>query len=313
MNSDLKIVFLDTNTLGNDISFEPIISLGDYKGYEETPAELVIDRIKDCNVLIINKIKVTKEVIDAAPNLKLICEAATGTDNIDIPYAKSKGIEVKNAVNYSTESVAQTTFMHILNLVGKADYFDNHVKSGKYSRCKCFTDVTNPFFELKGKRLGIIGLGNIGSRVATIGEAFGMDVSYYPTSGIAHSDKYPALSLDELLASCDIVSIHAPKNERTDNLITYEKLSLMKRDGYIINMGRGGIINEDDLSRALNEEIIAGAAVDVFVNEPISEDHPYLRVKNGRLKLTPHIGWASKEARKLLVEKIAQNIKSQIG
>lgn len=309
MNSDLKIVFLDTNTLGNDISFEPITSLGDYKGYEETPAELVKERIQECNVLIINKIKVTKEVIDAAPNLKLICEAATGTDNIDIPYAKSKGIEVKNAVNYSTESVAQTTFMHILNLVGKADYFDNHVKSGEYSRGNCFTDVTNPFFELKGKHLGIIGLGNIGSRVAQIGEVFGMRVSYYPTSGIAHSDKYPALSLDELLASCDIISIHAPKNERTNNLITYDKLSLMKKEGYIINMGRGGIINEEDLSRALNEDIIAGAAVDVFVNEPFKQDHPYLSVKKGKLRFTPHIGWASKEARKLLVEKIAHNIK----
>lgn len=309
MNSDLKIVFLDTNTLGNDISFEPITSLGDYKGYEETPAELVKERIQECNVLIINKIKVTKEVIDAAPNLKLICEAATGTDNIDIPYAKSKGIEVKNAVNYSTESVAQTTFMHILNLVGKADYFDNHVKSGEYSRGNCFTDVTNPFFELKGKHLGIIGLGNIGSRVAQIGEVFGMRVSYYPTSGIAHNDKYPALSLDELLASCDIISIHAPKNERTNNLITYDKLSLMKKEGYIINMGRGGIINEEDLSRALNEDIIAGAAVDVFVNEPFKQDHPYLSVKKNKLRFTPHIGWASKEARKLLVEKIAHNIK----
>lgn len=309
MNSDLKIVFLDTNTLGNDISFEPITSLGDYKGYEETPAELVKERIQECNVLIINKIKVTKEVIDAAPNLKLICEAATGTDNIDIPYAKSKGIEVKNAVNYSTESVAQTTFMHILNLVGKADYFDNHVKSGEYSRGNCFTDVTNPFFELKGKHLGIIGLGNIGSRVAQIGEVFGMRVSYYPTSGTAHSDKYPALSLDELLASCDIISIHAPKNERTNNLITYDKLSLMKKEGYIINMGRGGIINEEDLSRALNEDIIAGAAVDVFVNEPFKQDHPYLSVKKDKLRFTPHIGWASKEARKLLVEKIAHNIK----
>ena len=200
--------------------------------------------------------------------------------------------------------------MHILNLVGKASYFDNVVKSGHYSAAGSFTDVTNPFYELKGKRLGIIGLGNIGSRVAQIAEVFGMTVSYFPTSGKAHSDRYPAKELGQLLAESDVISIHAPLNERTKDLITRKELKSMNPKGYIVNMGRGGIIKEADLAAALDEGIIAGAAVDVFTKEPLPADHPYLTMqKRDKLLLTPHIGWASKEAREVLVAMIADNIK----
>ena len=177
----------------------------------------------------------------------------------------------------------------------------------------CFTNARVPFFELNGKTLGIIGLGNIGSRVASIGKAFGMDISYFPTSGKAHSAEYPALPLERLLAGSDIISIHCPLNERTKSLIGYEELSMMKRSAYIVNMGRGGIIVENELARALDEGIIAGAAVDVFTREPMPEEHPFLHLKHPeRLILTPHIGWASREARECLIRKIAENISNNI-
>lgn len=304
-----KIVFLDADTLGNDISLDPISRLGEFVKYPYTKPEEVFSRIADCNVIITNKVIIGKEQIDAAKNLKLICVAATGTNNVDIPYATSKGIPVKNAVGYSTESVVQVTFSILLSLVGQLPYFDNAVKSGNYSRGCSFTDVSKVFWELKGKKMGIIGLGNIGSKVAAIAKAFGMEVRYYATSGIAHSNEYEAVELKTLMSESDVISIHAPLNERTNNLVDYNMLKLMKSSAYIINMGRGGIVNEADLVRALNENLIAGAGVDVYTKEPIPMDSPYLALKdNSKIVLTPHIGWASKEARICLVEKIAANI-----
>lgn len=306
-----KIVFLDADTIGADIDMSPISSLGEYISYPFTKPEEVFERIKDCDVLIVNKVIMGKEQIDAAPNLKLICVAATGTNNIDIPYANSKGVIVKNAIGYSTDSVVQITFSLVMSLVNRIAYFDNAVKSGKYSAGRSFTDVSEIFWQLKGKKYGVVGLGNIGSRVAKIAQAFGMDVVYYATSGIAHSDEFKAVSLDELMQECDIISIHAPLNERTNNLIRYEHLKQMKKSAYIINLGRGGIINEADLVQALNENLIAGAGVDVFTKEPLPKDSPYFNIKDmGKVILTPHIGWASQEARTCLVEKIAENIRN---
>lgn len=304
-----KIVFLDADTVGNDVSLEPISKLGNLVTYPYTAQADVFERIKDCDVLIVNKVVIGKEQIDSASNLKLICVAATGTNNVDIPYASLKGIPVKNAVGYSTESVVQVTFALALSLVGQIPYFDNAVKSKNYSNGNSFTDVTKCFWELKGKKYGIIGLGNIGSRVAEIATAFGMEVVYYSTSGNPHSDKYKSVTLEELMNECDIISIHAPLNDRTNNLITYDKLKLMKPSAYIINMGRGGIINEDDLVKSLNENLIAGAGVDVFTKEPIPLTSPYLNlIDNSKIALTPHIGWASRQARECLVGKIAENI-----
>ncbi len=306
-----KIVFLDSDTIGEDISLDPISQLGEFIKYPYTAPEEVFERIKECDVIITNKVIIGKEQIDAAPNLKLICVAATGTNNVDIPYAESKGIPVKNAIGYSTESVVQITFTLALALVGKVDYFDNAVKSGKYSNGKLFTDVSKIFWELKGKKYGVVGLGNIGSKVAKIASAFGMEVVYYPTSGIAHSDEYEAVDLETLMKECDIISVHAPLNEKTNNLIRFEHLKLMKESAYIINLGRGGIINEEDLVKALNENCIAGAGVDVFTKEPLPKESPYFNVKEkSKIILTPHIGWASQEARACLVSKIAENIRN---
>ena len=304
----MKIVFLDAATMG-DVSFAPIQQLGELVCYDRSTPEEALTRVRDCEVLIINKVKVTPELIDAAPKLRIICEAATGVNNIDLAYAASKGIPVRNAVGYSTDSVVQATFMHILSLVGNAPYFDKVVKSGEYSSSGLFTDVSVNWWELAGKTIGIIGLGNIGSRVAKVAEAFGMKVCYYSTSGTSHCKDYPSLPLDELMATADVISVHAPLNERTDGLIGERELHLMKRSAIIVNMGRGGIVNEAALAKAIDEELIAGAALDVFVTEPLPQHNPLLHTRHPeRLRLAPHVAWASTQARERLVGMIADNI-----
>lgn len=304
----MKIVFLDAATMG-DVSFKPFERLGEFVKFDSSTPEEARERVKDADVLLINKVLVNKELIDSAPNLRLICIAATGVNNIDVAYAASKGIPVRNAVGYSTDSVVQSTFMHILSLVGGAAYFDDSVKSGRYSRSGMFTDPNWNWWELAGKTIGIIGLGNIGMKVAKIAEAFGMKVCYFSTSGTGHCHDYPSLPLDELLAKSDIVSIHAPLNERTLNLIGARELAMMKPHAYLINMGRGAIVIEEDLAKAVDEGVIAGAGIDVFVREPIPEDHPYLKMKHPeRMRLAPHVAWAATEARERLIDIMAENI-----
>lgn len=304
----MKIVFLDAATMG-DVSFKPFERLGEFVKFDSSTPEEARERVKDADVLLINKVLVNKELIDSAPNLRLICIAATGVNNIDVAYAASKGIPVRNAVGYSTDSVVQSTFMHILSLVGGAAYFDDSVKSGRYSRSGMFTDPNWNWWELAGKTIGIIGLGNIGMKVAKIAEAFGMKVCYFSTSGTGHCHDYPSLPLEELLAKSDIVSIHAPLNERTLNLIGARELAMMKPHAYLINMGRGAIVIEEDLAKAVDEGVIAGAGIDVFVREPIPEDHPYLKMKHPeRMRLAPHVAWAATEARERLIDIMAENI-----
>ena len=304
----MKIAFLDAATMGN-VSFEPFERLGDFVRYESSTPEEALERVRDIDVLLINKVLVNKELIDAALQLKLICIAATGVNNIDVDYAASKGIPVRNAVGYSTDSVMQSTFMHILSLVGGAPYFDNSVKSGSYSRSGMFTDPNWNWNELAGKTIGIIGMGNIGRKVASVAEAFGMKVCYFSTSGTGHCKDYPCLPLDQLLAASDIVSIHAPLNERTLNLIGEKELAMMKPTAFLVNVGRGAVVVEADLAKAVDEGVIAGAGIDVFVQEPIPEDHPYMTMKHPeRMRLAPHVAWASVEARERLVGIMADNI-----
>ncbi len=309
----MKIVFLDRATLGQGISLSAIERLGDYYEYESTSPEQIIDRIKDASIVIVNKVVIGKEQMDSAPLLRLICVAATGMNNIDLKYASERDIAVRNAVNYSSESVAQTTFSALLALIGHISYFDKCVKSGKYSLSPHFTDTGRSYFELSGKRFGVIGMGNIGKRVAAIASAFGSEVVYSSTSGAAHCDDYKHIGMDELLATSDIISIHSPLNDKTDNLIDYRQICKMKSSAIIVNMGRGGIVNEADLAKALNEDNIAGAVVDVYTKEPLPSDHPYLKVDNPeKLILTPHIAWASVEARERLVAIIAANIEKYL-
>ncbi len=304
----MKIAFLDAATMG-DVSLEPFERLGEFVRYDSSTPEEAKERVKDIDVLLINKVLVNRELIDAAPNLKLICIAATGVNNIDVEYAASKGIPVRNVAGYSTDSVVQTTFMHMLSLVGGAPYFDESVKSGSYSRSGMFTDPNWNWWELSGKTIGIIGMGTIGRKVAGIAEAFGMKVCYFSTSGTGHCQEYPCLPLEELLAAADVVSIHAPLNERTLGLIGREQLKMMKPTAYLVNVGRGAVVVEEDLAEAVDNGLIAGAGIDVYVTEPIPEDHPYMKMKHPeRMRFSPHTAWASIEARGRLVSLMAENI-----
>lgn len=306
----MKIVFLDRASVG-DASLKALEELGELVCYDLTAPDERAERIADAEIIITNKVRIDRPEMEAAPHLKMICIAATGMNNVDLEAAEERGIAVKNVAGYSTESVVQSTFAHLLNLASKLPYFDERVKSGAYSRSGLFTDMGRSFRELYGKRMGIIGLGTIGRRVATVAEAFGMEVVYYATSGKAHDDHFRAVSLDELLTTSDVVSIHAPLNERTAGLISQEELRRMKYTALLLNAGRGGIINETDLAEALNEGWIAGAGLDVYQTEPLPADSPLLTVKDSeKLSLTPHTAWASSEARARLIVGIARNIES---
>ena len=269
-----------------------------------------LERVSDCDILIVNKVKVDEELLSRAVRLRLICEAATGVNNIDVKAAEARGIIVRNVAGYSTDSVVQATFTHLLSLLGSAAYFDRFVKDGSYSRCGIFTNVSRPFPELAGRTMGIIGMGTIGSRVARVASAFGMHVVYYSTSGTSHCKEYPSLELEELLSISDVVSIHAPLNERTSGLIGERELSKMKPEAVLLNLGRGGIVDEAALASAVDDGVIAGAALDVFVTEPLPEDSPLLNVKHPeRFSFSPHTAWASRESLVRLVSGIAENIR----
>ncbi len=307
----MKIVILDAKTLGNDIDLSLFNEFGNVVVYDVTKPEETIDRVKDAEIVITNKVVMNKDVMDSAERLKLICVAATGTNNVDIEYARKKGIAVTNVAGYSTESVVQTTFGMLFYLLMNLRYYDDYVKSSQYSKSEIFTHLGKPFWEINGKRWGIIGLGTIGRRVGEVAESFGCEVVYASTSGVKRKERFPELPLEELLKTSDIVSIHAPLNERTRNLITIDRLKLMKPTAILLNLGRGGIVNERDLAEALDKGIIAAAGLDVLEREPIYPDNPLLKVKNReKLLITPHIAWTSIEARNRLVKEIAENIRA---
>ena len=304
----MKIVFLDAGTMGTS-SLAPIESQGELVAWPNSTPEESVARVSDCDVLIVNKIKVNDRLLDAAPRLRLVCEAGTGINNIDVDACERRGVLVRNVAGYSTDSVVQETFMHILNLLGNGAYFDEVVKSGAYSRSGLFTDYSRPFIEMAGKTLGVIGLGAIGSKVARIGTAFGMNVVYYSTSGTSHSTEYPSVPLERLMRESDVISVHAPYNERTAGLVGEKELRMMKPKAIIVNMGRGGIVVEDALAKVIDEGVIGGAGLDVYSVEPIPADHPLLHTRHPeRLSLTPHVACASIEARERLIQSIADNI-----
>ena len=305
-----KLVVLDGKTLG-DVNYDLLKEFGECKVYDMTNKEDVIDRIKDANIVLTNKVVLNEDNLKHAKNLELICEMATGFNNIDVEYAKKNNIAVTNVAGYSTNTVVQHTFATLLHLYDKISYYDNFVKSGEYSSSNMFTNLDRPYNDLMGKTWGIIGLGAIGRGVARVCEAFGMNVIYYSTSGKNNNSEYRRVSLEELLKESDIISIHAPLNDNTKGLINYETLCQMKKEAIIVNMGRGPIIVDEDLARAIDEEKISGAALDVFSVEPIQKDNPLLSIKNkDRLVLTPHIAWASVEARNRLFNDLLENIKS---
>ncbi len=310
----MKIVFLDTKTYGEVFDKSVLERLGETETYAITNANETLARCQEATIIITNKVVIDVNVIDGCPNLKLICVAATGTNNVDVEYAKSRGIVVKNITDYSTNSVAQLTFGLILQLLNQTAYYDQYVKNGSYAANDNFTHLGRPYSEIAGKRFGIIGLGNIGRKVASIASAFGAEVVYHSLSGNSRQEQYQQVALDELLRTCDIISIHSPLSAQSKNLIDFSKLILMKPTAILVNAGRGGIIVESDLAKALDENIIAGAGLDVFEHEPIAQSNPLLTIAHPyKLVLSPHIAWASIEARKLALQKIYQNMEDFIA
>ncbi len=306
----MSIVLLDSKTLGEDLDLSPLLKFGELSTFRTTSSYETIKRIEDAKIVITNKVVITKEMMQQAPNLKLICIAATGMNNVDLEAARELDITVKNVCGYSTSSVVQHTFAMALSLIGKLSYYKNAVKGGAWSDSGLFTDISHPFAEIAGKKWGIIGLGTIGKEVAKVADAFGATIEYYSTSGNNKINDYHHCELDELFSVCTIVSIHCPLNEQTKNLINHSNLTHLKEGAILLNLGRGGIINEDDLAEELNKrEIYAG--LDVFAKEPIDKENPLMHLNNPeRLLMTPHIAWASIEARKKLLEGIVENIQT---
>lgn len=304
----MNIVLLDAKTLGVDIDIDPINQFGTLHIYQTTKPHETLKRVQDADIVITNKVVLDDTIIKQAKKLKLICVAATGMNNIDLNAATKYGIIVKNVTGYSTASVVQHTFAMAFYLLEQLSYYDNAVKSGAWSASELFTDQTHSFCEIRGKKWGIVGLGAIGQEVAKVATAFGAEIVYHSTSDANNNNTYPKLTLEELLKTCDIVSIHAPLNENTLNLINHTNLKLLKSGALLLNLGRGGIVNEEDLAQALDSQDIY-VGLDVTINEPIPSSSSLLRVSNqSRLLITPHIAWASREARAKLIDGITKNI-----
>lgn len=303
-----KIVFLDEYSIAGR-GLDKITSQGEYVAYENTKKEDVVERLRGAEIAITNKVVIDGEAMRQLPDLKLICIAATGMNNVDLEAAKELGIEVKNAVGYSTTSVAETTITSALALARNVVYFNEYFHDGRYAkadRAFCYDRHT---FQISGKKWGIVGMGNIGREVARLASAFGCEVRYFSTSGVKREEQYPAMELEELLKWSDIVSIHSPLNERTRGLIGRNELRLMKPSALIINVARGGIIDEAALAEALDNNTIAAAALDVFSVEPLRESPLYNIKDKYRLLASPHNAWSAAEAIDRLIECVAENIR----
>ena len=306
----MKIVFLDAKTIGDDIDLSGFDALGEVTRYNFTTPEEAPERVRDADILIINKVPVNEQTIHTAANLKLVCVTATGTNNLDKDYLDSHGIAWRNVAGYSTETVTQHTFAMLFYLLEKLRYYDDYVKNGNYINDTCFTHFSEHFSELNGKTRGINGLGAIGRRVAQIAQAFGAHVIYYSASGRPAQNGYTQVDLDTLLTTSDIISVHAPLNEYTENLLDKDAFAKMKKSCIFLNLGRGPIVVEQDLYDALITDEIAAAGLDVLCQEPMSEQNPLYQIKDSRkLLITPHIAWAGIEARTRLMQIILNQVK----
>lgn len=306
----MKIVFLDVKTIGEDIDLSGYDALGEVVKYGFTSSEEVPERVKDADVIILNKVQINEQTIGGAKNLKLVCVTATGTNNLDKEYLDSHGIAWRNVAGYSTETVTQHTFAMLFYLLEKMRYYDDYVKEERYVNDTIFTHFEEHFTEVCGKTWGIIGLGTIGRRVADIARAFGAKIIYYSASGRPAQAGYEQVDLDTLLENSDIISVHAPLNEYTEGLINAEAFGKMKSSCIFLNLGRGPIVQEQDLYEALASGEIAAAGLDVLGREPMSADNPLLKIKDSRkLLITPHVAWASVEARTRLMGIILEQIK----
>lgn len=309
MHNRMKIVILDALTYG-DTSLAGFETLGDVTIYQTTSAEETCERVKEAEVIVTNKVVINDAVMEAAPSLKLICVAATGTNNIDHDAAARRAIAVKNVAGYSTDAVVQHTFSMLFYLMGHSRYYDEYVKNGSWQKEAVFAHIGPSFSELRGKTWGIIGLGEIGQNVARIASAFGANVCYHSTSGKNVNSEYEKTTLSRLIENSDVISIHAPLNPSTENLISHSELLQMKDGAILLNLGRGGIVDEDALSVIIDVKPIF-VGLDVLAKEPMKMPHPLLDVKHPeRLYITPHIAWTSREARERLIVATIENIKT---
>lgn len=305
----MKITVLDGHALNpGDLSWSEIASLGDFSVFDRTPRELVAERIGNSEIVILNKIQITDELLEKCPNLRYIGVLATGYNVVDVVACKKRGIIVTNIPSYSTEAVAQHTFAYILNWTNRVTEHSSDVSAGGWIKSRDFSYFLSPLSELCGKTLGIFGYGNIGKKVAQIAKAFGMKVIVCTHGKKSTGDENESVSIEELFSKSDFITLHAPLTEETRNIANEKTISLMKKSAFLVNTARGGLVDEVALSNALNSEKIAGYACDVLNSEPMDENCPLLNAKN--CIITPHIAWAAFETRSRLMEIAIENIKS---
>ena len=307
----MKLVVLERNSAGTDVDVSCFEKFGEVTYYPNTVAENTAERIKDADIIISNKAPLNETTMKDAPNVKLICLFATGYDNVDIEYCKSRGIKVANVVNYSTPTVAQHTLLLALMLTEKIAHYDQYVKSGAYSAQDRFSNFDRVFNDLEGKTWGIVGMGTIGRRVAGLAQAFGCKVIFYSASGNSTCTEYERVDFDTLLKESDILSLHCPLSDRTRGLINKSAFEKMKKTAVLINVARGPVVNTQDLYDALISDRIAAAGLDVLEKEPMAKDNPLRQIQDStKLIITPHMAWASIESRTRLVEEVYKNIEA---
>ena len=307
----MRIVILERNSVGTDVSVDSISKYGEITVYRNTTAEDVAERVKEADIIIANKAPLNETTLKNAQKVKLICEFATGYDNVDLAYCKSRGIKVANVVNYATDAVAQHTFALCLYILEKLHHYDAYVKSGEYASQDRFSNFDIPYTELAGKTWGIIGMGNIGRKVAEIAKAFGCHVIFYSVTGKSSCTEYEQVDFDTLLRESDVLSLHCPLSDITRNLINLDALKKMKKTAILINVARGPVVNDEDLYTALMENYILGAGLDVTGTEPMKDSNPLSKIKDSnRLIITPHMAWASIEARERCVSETCKNIEA---
>lgn len=307
----MKLVVLEKESLGTDLDITYFNEFGEVDYYDRTVYDEIAERIADADIIIANKAPMNESTLSGAKNLKIICETATGYNNVDLDYCKARGIRVTNVMGYSTPVVAQHTFAMALYLLEKLPIYDTYVKNGSYAKSPLFTCIEPFFTELEGKTWGIIGLGNIGRRVADIAKAFGCRVIFYSASGNNTTSDYERVDFDTLLAQSDILSLHCPLTDRTQNIINAEALAKMKKTAILINVARGPVVDEQALYDALMSGQIAAAGLDVLVKEPIAADNPLAKIQDSaKLLITPHMAWGSHEARERCAREVYKNIQS---
>lgn len=303
----MKTVFLDTEGL-NDLSFEKLRKeCSSFQQYSQTPPEKVIERIKDAELVILNKVKINRNHLQQCPSLKLICLVATGTDVVDVKAAKQHDITVCNCQAYGTDSVTQHVFASLLALFTNLLPYERSVRKGRWQRASQFCYLDYPITELRGKTMGIIGYGNNGRRVAELAKAFGMQVEIGRRPGSSDTARP---TLEKLAPTLDVLTLHCPLTPETKNLVNDEILSLMKPTAFLINTARGGIVDEKALLTALKNGKLAGAATDVLTVEPPVHSNPLIDAQLPNLIITPHVAWASREAREEIIHQTVENIKN---